>query len=79
MERQQQAMSAGVEALRLALCTSKQHLSTVLAKLSRWGQMSKDSVELARMSDNRLRDIGLSRADVMKETVQPFWHDPLRR
>jgi uncharacterized protein YjiS (DUF1127 family) len=79
MERQQNAMSVGVEALRLALDTSKQHLSSALAQLSRWRRLSKDRAELARMSDARLRDIGLSRADVLKEAARPFWDATSRR
>lgn len=79
MERQQHARSVGVEVFRLALHTSRQHLSSALAQLSRWRQLSKDRAELARMSDHRLRDIGLSRADVLKESSRPFWDDPLKR
>ncbi len=28
---------------------------------------------LERLSDERLRDIGLTRADVVRETGRPFW------
>jgi uncharacterized protein YjiS (DUF1127 family) len=77
MERQQNEMSVGVEALRLSRLSK--HLSAALAQLRRWRQLSKDRAELARMSDDRLRDIGLSRAEVLKEATRPFWDDPLRR
>lgn len=79
MDRQQHARNVGVEVLRLALQTSSKVLSTAQAQLSRWRQLSKDRAELARLSDDRLRDIGLSRADVLKESSRPFWDDPLRR
>ncbi|VVO22192.1 DUF1127 domain-containing protein [Pseudomonas fluorescens] len=79
MERQQYVRSVGVEGRRSALQTSRQFLSTALAQMSRWRQLSKDRAELARMSDDRLRDIGLSRADVLKESSRPFWDDPMRR
>ena len=77
MERQQNEMSVGVEALRLSRL--RKHLSAALAQLRRWRQMSKDRAELARMSDDRLRDIGLSRADVLKGTTRSFWDAPSRR
>lgn len=81
MERQQSEMSIGVEASRLSrrTLTLRKHLSAALAQLSRWRQLSKDRAELARMSDDRLRDIGLSRADVQKEAARPFWDAPSRR
>ena len=79
MERQQNEMSVGVEALRLSRRTLRRHLSAARAQLKRWRQVSKDRAELARMSDDRLRDIGLSRADVLKETSRPFWDASSRR
>ena len=79
MERQQNEMSVGVKALRLSRRMLKKHLSTARAQLKRWRQVSKDRAELARMSDDRLRDIGLSRADVLKETSRPFWDASSRR
>lgn len=79
MERPQNEMSVGIETLRLSLRTLRKHLSAALAQLGRWRQVSKDRAELARMSDDRLRDIGLSRADVLKETARPFWDAPSKR
>ncbi|MNQ50446.1 hypothetical protein D3C85_643910 [compost metagenome] len=79
MERQQKLMSVGTRALRLTLGASSQGLCRALAQLGRWRQLSQDRAELARMSDDRLRDIGLSRADVLKEYARPFWEDPLQR
>ncbi len=54
-------------------------LARATAQLMRWRQLSRDRAELARLSDDRLRDIGLSRADVMWESSRPFWDDPLKR
>lgn len=79
MERQHNAKSSGATVLLWVHRTSRQHLSSALAQLRRWRQLSHDRAEMARMSDERLRDIGLSRADVMKEATRPFWDDPLRR
>lgn len=79
MERQQKLVSMGPRALRLTLGASSQGLCRALAQLGRWRQLSQDRAELARMSDDRLRDIGLSRADVLKEYARPFWDDPLQR
>ena len=79
MERQRKLMSVGAWALRSTLNASSQRLCKAVAQLSRWRQLSQDRAELARMSDDRLRDIGLSRADVLKEYARPFWDDPLKR
>lgn len=35
--------------------------------------------ELATMSDEALKDIGLSRADIQQEVERPFWADYVRR
>jgi uncharacterized protein YjiS (DUF1127 family) len=79
MERPQNEMGVGVEAPRLSRRTLRKHLSAALAQLRRWRQLGKDRAELARMSDERLRDIGLSRADVLKEAARPFWDASSRR
>jgi uncharacterized protein YjiS (DUF1127 family) len=38
-----------------------------------WHKARRDRRELAGLSDLMLRDIGLSRADVDRELLQPFW------
>jgi uncharacterized protein YjiS (DUF1127 family) len=38
-----------------------------------WQQRARERQLLACMDDHILRDLGLSRADVMREHVKPFW------
>ena len=45
----------------------------------RWLQLARERRELLRMSDEALKDLGLSRADIFQEGEQHFWDDPLRR
>jgi uncharacterized protein YjiS (DUF1127 family) len=53
-------------------------LAQATAQIKRWRQLSSDRAELARLSDDCLRDIGLSRCDVIRESARPFWDDPLK-
>ncbi|HWV10397.1 MAG TPA: DUF1127 domain-containing protein [Pseudomonas sp.] len=48
-------------------------------QLMRWQQLMKERRQLASLSDGALKDMGLSRADVLQESERPFWDDPLRR
>jgi uncharacterized protein YjiS (DUF1127 family) len=34
---------------------------------------------LAMLDDLALKDLGLSRSDVLQESERPFWDDPLAR
>jgi len=47
------------------------------ARLKRWQQLARQRRQLAALSDAALKDIGLSRADVLLESERPFWDDPL--
>jgi uncharacterized protein YjiS (DUF1127 family) len=38
-----------------------------------WYQRARERRQLECLSDHMLRDIGLSRADVMAEATKPFW------
>lgn len=51
----------------------------VWQRLSRWYQLGQQRRDLAALSDNALKDLGLSRADTYEETARPFWDDPLRK
>lgn len=62
-----------------ALHRLRQPVQAAITQLQRWRQLNRDRRELARLSDDCLRDIGLSRADVRRESARPFWDDPLRR
>ncbi|WP_433887356.1 DUF1127 domain-containing protein [Pseudomonas vranovensis] len=48
-------------------------------QLLRWRQLHRQRRELARLSDAALDDIGLSRADILREVERPFWDDPLKK
>jgi uncharacterized protein YjiS (DUF1127 family) len=38
-----------------------------------WSERSRQRARLAELTEAQLRDIGLSRADVRRETEKPFW------
>lgn len=47
--------------------------------LARWYQLGQQRRALASLSDNALKDLGLSRADIYTESERPFWDDPLKK
>lgn len=51
----------------------------LLQRIARWHELHRERVMLAGMSDEALKDIGLSRADVEYEAVRPFWDDPMHK
>lgn len=54
------------------------HLVTdLLHKINRWYELHREREMLAGMSDEALKDIGLTRADVAQEAERHFWQDPL--
>jgi uncharacterized protein YjiS (DUF1127 family) len=56
-------------------------LSVLLSKfgrqIKRWYQLAEQRQRLASLDEVALKDLGLSRADVMQESERPFWDDPL--
>jgi uncharacterized protein YjiS (DUF1127 family) len=42
--------------------------------LVRWQARARERNHLAGLSDDALKDIGLSRADVERESRKPFWN-----
>ncbi|MDE1164156.1 MAG: DUF1127 domain-containing protein [Pseudomonas sp.] len=54
-------------------------LRGLIHTLQRWRQLAWERNELAQMSDDALKDIGMSRADVTRETERPFWDDPMKK
>ena len=42
-------------------------------RLLLWAERSEQRHQLAELNDHMLRDIGLSRVDVMAEATKPFW------
>lgn len=54
-------------------------LAHASARALRWLELARQRRELAEMSEAALKDIGLSRADIMQETERHFWEDPLKK
>jgi uncharacterized protein YjiS (DUF1127 family) len=54
-------------------------ISDLLHKFSRWYELHRERELLASLSDEALKDIGVSRADVEHEAVRPFWDDPMHK
>ena len=44
-----------------------------------WWQLAEQRRRLAMLDDAALKDLGLSRADVIQESERSFWDDPLAR
>lgn len=53
-------------------------LRRIGATLRRWAELHRQRELLAQLSDEGLKDLGLSRADTVEESQRPFWDDPLR-
>lgn len=54
-------------------------MTSLRGHISRWWQLHRERQLLAGLSDDALKDIGLSRADIQQETERPFWDDPMKR
>ena len=48
-------------------------------QFARWRQLAEQRRRLAMLDDAALKDLGLSRADVIQESERSFWDDPLVR
>ncbi|MBE8591271.1 DUF1127 domain-containing protein [Pseudomonas sp. MAFF 301449] len=57
----------------------KRPFAGLFQRVARWQTLRHERQMLASMSDDALKDIGLSRADVEQETHRHFWEDPLRK
>jgi uncharacterized protein YjiS (DUF1127 family) len=64
------AGAAGQPAERL-----RSALSWVILTLMRWQELAQQRRALAAMSDHMLKDLGLTRADALREAGRPFWDD----
>lgn len=53
-------------------------MTSLKAHVSRWVQLHRERQLLAGLSDDALKDIGLSRADIQQESERPFWDDPMK-
>ena len=50
-------------------------LSWVILTLLRWQELARQRRALGAMSDHVLKDLGLTRADALREAGRPFWDD----
>ena len=50
-------------------------LDRLVQRLLLWHERARQRRHLQDLSDHMLRDIGLSRADVLAEAYKPFWRD----
>jgi uncharacterized protein YjiS (DUF1127 family) len=64
------AGAAGQPAERL-----RSALSWVILTLMRWQELARQRRALAAMNDHMLKDLGLTRADALREAGRPFWDD----
>ncbi|QIH11953.1 MULTISPECIES: DUF1127 domain-containing protein [unclassified Pseudomonas] len=54
-------------------------LSVLWHKVARWYTLGHERRMLASLSDEALKDLGLTRVDVEHERVRPFWDDPMHK
>lgn len=45
------------------------------ARLQRWRQLRRERLQLRELNEHSLRDIGLTRMDVERESRRRFWDD----
>jgi uncharacterized protein YjiS (DUF1127 family) len=64
------AGAAGQPAERL-----RSALSWVILTLMRWQELARQRRALAAMNDHMLKDLGLTRANALREAGRPFWDD----
>jgi uncharacterized protein YjiS (DUF1127 family) len=48
-------------------------MAGLLGRISRAFERARQRRALSQLSDAMLRDLGLTRADVVRETEKPFW------
>ena len=54
-------------------CAAKALSGQILATLKEWRHRSHARIELAKLDDRMLRDIGVNRAEIWREVNKPFW------
>ena len=58
---------------RVAAFSGPSIVTALLARLFAWHHAARSRALLAELDDRLLADIGLSRADAMRECEKPFW------
>jgi uncharacterized protein YjiS (DUF1127 family) len=61
------------DALRRGIRRSWQQLTSLVDLLMQWQQRTNDRALLRGLSEYELRDLGLTRSDVLVEADKPFW------
>ena len=56
---------------------NKQTVRKIWATLKKWQEVSRQRRELSNLSDDLLKDIGLSKVDAEREVNRPFWDSTL--
>jgi uncharacterized protein YjiS (DUF1127 family) len=64
----------------LAVCLAQRRIGDLAARLRRlahlllvWRERARQRRQLRNLGDHKLRDLGLTRADVLAESSKPFW------
>jgi uncharacterized protein YjiS (DUF1127 family) len=64
----------------LAFCLARRRVSDLALRLRRtadllriWRERARQRRQLRTLNEHMLRDIGLTRADVLAESSKPFW------
>lgn len=58
---------------------AKRPFAGLFQKIARWQALHEERQMLATLSDDALKDIGVTRGDVEHERHLHFWQDPLRK
>ncbi|HUO00823.1 MAG TPA: DUF1127 domain-containing protein [Bradyrhizobium sp.] len=72
-ERAQRSGSTVKNAVLLIAKSAVSLTSRLTGELRTWRRRAQERMELARMSQGELHDIGVSSADHWVETHKPFW------
>lgn len=78
-------MKSHAESFKVGYSTQNSRLSLVsvarrmMQQIQRWHALHRQRQQLAALSEEALKDIGLSRADIEPEVNRPFWDEPFRR
>jgi uncharacterized protein YjiS (DUF1127 family) len=59
--------------VRFAAPRGTRLLRSILARLAEWRRRSEQRATLAGMNNRMLKDVGISRADAVREASKPFW------
>lgn len=64
----------------IAWCVARRRVGDLAVRLRRatdlllvWHERARQRRQLSSLNDRMLRDLGLTRADVMAESSKPFW------